>query len=82
MKKKKDFENCFELLGIKYTGEEEIDLFDQRTKQAVKATRALLKAIEKFRREVRSIDNKYPKSGIGDTATDEAIVNYVYSEIH
>lgn len=44
------------------------------------------KGIEKlelaFNKGLRKLEKKYPDAGIGDTATDEAIVSSLYSLIH
>lgn len=42
----------------------------------------LEEAVIGFAKRVISISKKYPKVGIGDTATDEAICEEVYEAIH
>lgn len=59
------------------------NIFDlYRIKRWREATTELKSAIEKFNTEYQRIKNSYPNIGIGDTATDEAIADEVYSRIH
>jgi len=46
------------------------------------ATQKIDKLISKFGKEYRKIRDEHPDVGIGDTQTDEAITDEVYSEIH
>lgn len=40
------------------------------------------KAIDEFVDRMKVLHKKFPKCGLGDTATDEAIVGAIYREIH
>lgn len=60
--------NCFSLLG--------------GGKEPVKAHKAIKKLIEDFAKKYKLLEKKYKRSGIGDTATDEAVANTLYEVIH
>jgi len=58
------------------------ELLDDDARNNVAATKKIDKAIEQFTKRLVQISKQYPDVGMGDTATDEAIVSEVYSEIH
>lgn len=48
-----------------------------------KAARAALgKLISRFSKDYKALSKKYPDVGLGDTETDEAIVEEIYERIH
>ena len=51
-------------------------------KDNVKASKEIKKAIKLFVLRINDIRTCYPEVGIGDTATDEAIVDKIYKEMH
>ena len=53
---------------------------DDNVNQAVETKINIL--IEQFANALQQLAKQYPDAGIGDTATDEAIANELYSAIH
>jgi len=51
----------------------------RRTKEAVEA---LDKILDETKRKILAVGNKFRRVGVGDTATDEAIVRELYRLIH
>ena len=44
--------------------------------------REIMELIRQFSFELDQIKNRYPDAGIGDTETDELIVDEIYNQIH
>jgi len=53
-----------------------------KEKQRIECTRKIDRAITKFGDEMRRLGKLYYDLGVGDTESDELIVDEVYSEIH
>ena len=45
-------------------------------------TREITELIKDFAKNLKKLEKKYPTLGIGDTQTDEGIVEEIYNEIH
>jgi len=46
------------------------------------ATKLIKKSCNEFIKSIHNIKQQFPEVGIGDTATDEAIVDYIYHKLH
>jgi hypothetical protein len=51
-------------------------------KDNAECSRLIDVAIEEFVERMKVLHKKFPKCGLGDTATDEAIAGVVYTNIH
>ena len=51
-------------------------------KDSVKCANEIDKAIKAFGKQLTLIDLSYPDAGIGDTATDEQIIDAIYDYVH
>lgn len=76
-------ENPYELLQDEDDEtEESLTIPTKSNINILKATQEIDKIIGEFAKKLARIAKKYPKVGIGDTGTDEAISNELYSTIH
>ena len=51
-------------------------------KEWQRTEREIMELIKQFSSRLKQIKNRYPDSGIGDTETDELIVEEIYNQIH
>ena len=51
-------------------------------KEWQRTEKEIMDLIRQFSSGLRQIKNRYPDSGIGDTETDELIIEEIYSQIH
>ena len=54
----------------------------EELKEAEKAQKEIENAIVQFKKAFERIKKKYPKVGMGDTASDEAVSNEVWKALH
>ena len=51
-------------------------------KEWERTEREIMELIKQFSSGLKQIKNRYPDSGIGDTETDELIIEEIYNQIH
>jgi len=78
MQKEKD--NTYSLLN--YHQEDEDDGKPVDYKDRNDCTEAINNLLADFKEGLRKLEIKYPRAGIGDTATDECIAEEFYDIIH
>lgn len=73
---KEEHEARFEKLRQRMEGDNPFDLYEGYPDSG-RATTELKKVVAKFRSDVRKIRRKYVKAGIDDTASTDAIIDYI-----
>lgn len=62
--------------------EEDYALLSDNPKENEDCRKEIAKLNKEYAKKLKAIEKQYPNCGIGDTQTDELIVNDLYSRIH